>query len=129
MRPIDLTDTSLHLGTGPDVDVLDVDETFWATIHERTELQTGRLVMASDTSVDWDVWEMHPEGDELILVATGAVRIHVEHPDRPDLATPVLIEAPHLSLMPAGAWHTMDAMEPARVVTVTWGGGTQHRPR
>lgn len=129
MRPIDLTDTYLHLDAGPGVEVLDVDETFWATIDERTELNTGRLVMAMDAAADWDVWEMHPEGDELILVVSGAVRIHVEHPDRSDVDAPVSVEAPHLFLMPAGAWHTMDVVEPARVVTVTWGGGTQHRPR
>ena len=71
MQPIDLTDTFIHLGTGPDVATIDVDETFWATIGDRTELHTGRLVMASEMSDDWDTWEMHPEGDELIMVVRG----------------------------------------------------------
>ena len=129
MQPIDLTDTFIHLGTGPDVATIDVDETFWATIGDRTELHTGRLVMASEMSDDWDTWEMHPEGDELIMVVRGAVRVHVDHPGGPPIETPVVVAAPHLVSMPAGAWHTMDVVEPARVVTVTWGSGTRHRPR
>ncbi len=124
MEPIDLSTTYLHLETGPVVEVVPVDEHFWTTIDQRTELHTGRLVMASEMADDWDVWEMHPGGDEIILVTDGAVRVHT-NPGR----SPVIVEAPRLVVMPAGAWHTMDVIEPARVVTITWGAGTQHRPR
>ena len=129
MEPIDLTRTYLHLDVGPAVERIDVDDTFWATIDQRTELHTGRPVMADDTSDDWDSWEMHPDGDELIIVTTGAVRLHVEHPDRPDLGAPVVVRSPEMVVMPAGTWHTLDVIEPARVITVTWGRGTEHRPR
>ena len=129
MRPIDLTQTYVHLEPGPGVHVLDVDERFWQTIGDRTELQTGRLVMAGDTTADWDHWEMHPHGDELIMVVRGAVRIHLDAPDDPTPTEPIELAAPQLVSMPAGTWHTMDVIEPARVVTITWGAGTQHRPR
>lgn len=129
VAPIDLASTYLHLGRGPDVTRLDVDETFWQTIDERTELHTGRLVLADDTTEDWDSWEMHPAGDELIVVTSGSVVVHVEHPDRPDLDSPIRVDAPNMVLMPAGTWHTVDVIEPARILTVTWGDGTQHRPR
>lgn len=129
VKPIDLASTYLHLGTGPEVTPLDVDETFWQTIDQRTELHTGRLVLADDTTEDWDGWEMHPAGDELIVVTSGAVMVHVEHPDRPDLDTPIRVDAPNMVLMPAGTWHTVDVIEPARILTVTWGDGTRHRPR
>lgn len=129
MRPIDLTETYVHLEPGPGVGIIDVDDRFWQTVGERTELDSGRLVMAGETTADWDHWEMHPDGDELIMVARGSVRIHVDVPDGPTPAAPVVLEAPHLVSMPAGAWHTMDVIEPALVVTITWGAGTQHRPR
>lgn len=129
MEPIDLTETYIHLATGPGVAEIPVDDTFWATVDERTELHTGRLVMAGETTTDWDGWEMHPDGDELIIVTSGAIRLHVDHPERPDLETPVDVAAPNMVVMPAGAWHTVDVIEPARVMTVTWGRGTGHRPR
>ena len=123
MRPIDLTDTYLHLERGPRVGVIDVDENFWATIDDRTDLDDGRLVMAMPMTADWSNWEMHPEGDEVIVVTDGVVRVHTESNE------PVIVRAPELVVMPAGTWHTMDVIEPARVLTITWGAGTQHRAR
>lgn len=125
MEPIDLATTYLHLDTGPGLSIIPVDDRFWATIDERTELHTGRLVMASEVTADWDTWEMHPDGDEVILVTNGVVRIHTE----PGPSGATLVSAPQLVVMPSGTWHTMDVIESARVVTITWGSGTQHRPR
>ena len=124
MQPIDLTDTYVHLETGPGVRVVPVDDQFWATIDQRDDLHSGRLVMAGVMHGDWDMWEMHPAGDELILVTEGTVRVHVD-----DGGPPTDVSAPNLIVMPAGTWHTMDVVEAARVVTITWGAGTEHRPR
>ncbi len=123
MQPIDLADTYLLLDAGPGLSVVPVDENFWATIHERTDLDEGRLVMATPMTDDWRSWEMHPDGDEVILITDGEVRVHT------DPGTPVVVRAPNLVIMPAGTWHTMDVIEPARVATITWGAGTQHRDR
>jgi mannose-6-phosphate isomerase-like protein (cupin superfamily) len=123
LHPIDLADTYLHLERGAGLRVLDVDDNFWATIDQRADLDDGRLVMATPVTTDWTSWEMHPHGDEVILVTEGVVRVHV------DPGEPVVVPAPDLVVMPAGNCHTMDVIEPARVVTITWGAGTQHRGR
>lgn len=123
MQPIDLADTYLHLDRGADLATIPVDENFWATIGQRADLADGRLMMAASVTADWTGWEMHPEGDEVILVTDGSVRVHTES------GAPVVVRAPELVVMPAGTWHTIDVIEPARVVTITWGAGTQHRNR
>jgi mannose-6-phosphate isomerase-like protein (cupin superfamily) len=123
MKAIDLADTYLHLDAGAGIEVLPVDEQFWATIDQRSDLDVGRLMMATPVTADWANREMHPDGDEVILVTDGAVRVHT------DSGEPVVVRAPDLVLLPAGAWHTMDVIEPGRVVTITWGAGTQHRAR
>lgn len=126
LQPIDLADTYVHLESGPGVNIVPVGPDFWSTIDDRRDLAVGRLVMAGDVTVDWDAWEMHPAGDELILVTAGTVRVHTERDGRTSATT---VGAPHLVVMPAGTWHTLDVIEPARVVTVTSGAGTEHRPR
>lgn len=126
MQSHDPTDTYVHLDVGPGATPITVDDSFWATIDERAELHSGRLVTGVRMVDDWTSWEMHPNGDELIAVTEGSVRVQVDHDgDTHD----ILVTAPEFVLMPAGAWHTMDAVEPARLLVVTWGEGTQHRPR
>jgi mannose-6-phosphate isomerase-like protein (cupin superfamily) len=126
MQPHDPTNTYVHLDVGPGATTIPVDDSFWATINEQTDLHTGRLVTGFGMVDDWTTWEMHPNGDELIAVTEGSVRVHVEHDGD---AHDTLVAAPVFVLMPAGAWHTMDAVESARLLVITWGEGTQHRPR
>ena len=38
----------------------------------------GRLVSMYTFAAPWDSWEMHPEGDELIIVTEGSCRIHLD---------------------------------------------------
>lgn len=127
--PHDPATTYLHLGTGPEVDVIPVTDDFWATIDSRPGLHTGRLVTGMTNDADWTVWEMHPEGDELIVVTSGAVRFHLDDGSGDDGVTQLTVEAPHYIVVPAGTWHTADTLGPAHLLIVTWGEGTQHRPR
>jgi len=126
MDSYDATATYVHLGAGAESSVIPVTDDFWATIDQRTELQTGRLVTATTVDDDWDMWEMHPNGDELIVVTEGKVRLHL---DDGTTVSQVTVEAPEFVMMPAGTWHTADTLGPARLLIVTWGEGTQGRPR
>ena len=69
---------------------------------------------------------MHPAGDELILVTEGEVRFHLD--DGVDVAE-LVVAAPEYVVVPTGTWHTADALGSARLVVITWGEGTTHRPR
>lgn len=122
----DLHQTYVHLGTGPDLRQIDVTPEFWQTIDDRADLHTGRLVMGLSMDSDWDVWEMHPAGDELIIFTEGSAHVHLD--DR-GTQTAFDISAPNYFVVPTGAWHTMDARGPARMIIVTWGEGTAHRAR
>lgn len=126
MTTRDLTETYVHLGTGPEVTSIDVTPDFWPTIDDRTELHTGRLVTGLTMDDDWQVWEMHPAGDEVIIFQEGTAHVHVDHGDA---VTEFDVTAPDYFVVPTGTWHTMDARGPARMIVITWGEGTQHRPR
>lgn len=122
----DLQHTYVHLGTGPEVRLLEVTPEFWATLDDRPELHTGRLVTEFTMDADWSVWEMHPAGDELIVFTEGSVRVRF---DDGSTATDVDVSAPQFVVVPAGVWHTMDVVARARMIVITWGEGTDHRPR
>lgn len=118
--------TFLHLGVGPEVTLLPVTDDFWESLGGRTDLDRGRLVSGFVHDADWTVWERHPVGDELIVVTAGSVRFHL---DDDGSVTELTVSAPEYVVVPAGVWHTADAVGPARMLIVTWGEGTEHRPR
>jgi mannose-6-phosphate isomerase-like protein (cupin superfamily) len=126
MPELDLTSTYLHLGTGPSVTPIPVTDDFWPTIDQRTELHRGRLVTSFEHDADWTVWEMHPEGDEVIVVQRGSVTFHL---DNGTSTQSIAVAAPHSVVVPKGTWHTADVHEPGQILVITWGEGTCHRPR
>ena len=122
----DLDNTYVHLGTGPEVRLIDVTPDFWSTIDQRTDLHTGRLITTAVVDVDWDVWEMHPAGDEIIIVSEGSVHFRL---DDGNAQSGIELSAPQFVSVPAGTWHTADARGGGRLIIITWGEGTEHRPR
>lgn len=118
--------TFVHLGTGPGVGVVPVTDDFWETLEGRSELHTGRLVTAAAHDTDWTFWEMHPSGDELVMVVSGSAHFLFDDGASVEEAD---VHAPGFVVVPAGVWHTADARGPAHLLFVTWGEGTVHRPR
>lgn len=88
----------------------------------------GRLVSQHSFTESWDSWEMHPAGDEVVLLLSGEAVIHQELAD--GSRAEVRLAAGEYAINPPGAWHTMDLMsEEATALFITSGMGTEHRPR
>ena len=87
----------------------------------------GRLVALHDFTGDWTSWEMHPEGDELVVCTAGAIAVIQQRPDGTEEA--LRLEPGDYAINPVGTWHTADVDESATALFVTPGLGTQHRPR
>ena len=122
----DPSEVYVHLHTDAGTHLEPNTPDFWPTIAERPDLSSGRLVTGIRTEADWTTWEMHPAGDELILVTEGSGRFHLD--DGSEVSEHV-VTAPEFIVVPAGVWHTLDVIEPGRAVVITWGDGTAHRPR
>ena len=75
---------------------------------------------------DWPHWEMHPNGHEILVFLEGRVEMTLDEGGerRIEEARPgsTLVIAP-------GAWHTARIFEPGRMLGITFGDGTLHRPR
>jgi mannose-6-phosphate isomerase-like protein (cupin superfamily) len=121
----DLVDTYLQLDDGPDAHRVEVDEHFWERIGERPELQGGRLVMVSRYTDDWDTWEMHPAGDELVYALDGAVDVILDEEQGERV---VELRGRAGCVVPRGVWHRGVVHVPGDVLHITRGEGTKHRP-
>jgi len=69
--------------------------------------------------------EMHPDGDEVLLLVSGAVTVKLELPEGDRGHRRVLAV---LVVVPRGVWHKITLREPGRLVHITPGPNGDHRP-
>jgi hypothetical protein len=86
----------------------------------------GRLVSVHRFDASWNSWEMHPNGEELVVCLAGEITLHQELPS--GIATVTL--KPYEALInPRRVWHTADVEAEATALFITAGEGTEHRAR
>ena len=68
--------------------------------------------------------EMHPDGDEVLYLVSGRVR--VVFPDDP--VDDVDVSPGDGLVVPKGMWHRVDILEPSRIVYLTPGPNNEYRP-
>lgn len=70
--------------------------------------------------VHYPNWEMHPAGDELLVLLSGALAVEW----RDGGASPL---CPGMAcIVPAGRWHRLILHAPARLIAITPQEGTRH---
>jgi mannose-6-phosphate isomerase-like protein (cupin superfamily) len=87
--------------------------------------EQGRLLSALTMSADWTNWEMHPAGDEILFMLEGNATFRL---DLPGGHREVALLPGGLLVVPKGVWHTAKVSEPSRLLAITPGLGTKHRP-
>ena len=127
MKPFNLTSTYLRLRSDTSIESLPVDKTFWdrLTTGQLGQFHHEYLVSSHTVDSDWSVWELHPNGDEVVCLLSGKVTLIFEHEDG-DLAVE-LVEPGSFVVVPKGTWHTAKVHERAAMLFITAGENTQHR--
>ena len=124
-RAFDLRQAYLNLDNDGAAATVEGGAAFWRRLMTGETRYEGRLVTASDLVEDMSHWEMHPKGEELLFCHAGRFEVLLEGPDgeaSADLGTGQAL------VVPRGTWHRLRVREPGRVIFVTWGQGTRHRP-
>ena len=87
----------------------------------------GRLISEYVFTQDWDSWERHPSGGEVVYCLSGSMTLHQEFANGRVETT--VLEAGQYAINAPGIWHTADVEGEARALFITAGAGTEHRPR
>ena len=85
----------------------------------------GWLLSAYDMTASMTTWEMHPAGDEILCALSGTLEAVIEEGGRERV---VKLPAGSAGVVPRGAWHRLVVRAPGRLLALTYGKGTQHRP-
>jgi mannose-6-phosphate isomerase-like protein (cupin superfamily) len=69
--------------------------------------------------------EMHPDGDELLFLISGRIRVALEEPAGERI---VELRPGESLVVPRGTWHRVMLQEPSQLLHITPGPGGAHRP-
>jgi mannose-6-phosphate isomerase-like protein (cupin superfamily) len=69
--------------------------------------------------------EVHPDGDELLYLVSGAVTVRLELPDGDE---DVELGAGDALVVPQGVWHNIHLLEPGTLIHITPGPNGDARP-
>jgi mannose-6-phosphate isomerase-like protein (cupin superfamily) len=123
---LDLKETYVHFEDGGRATAIPVTDQFWPDVMAGTIELGGRLVTVGTIEEDWTTWEMHPEGEELVVLLRGDVELVVE---REGVQTRHRLREPgQACLNRRGDWHRVIVHTPGQLLFITHGPGTQHRP-
>lgn len=87
----------------------------------------GRLVSMFRFTESWPGWEMHPNGDEVVVCLEGEMELIQEMEDESHVRT--RLAAGEYAINPPGVWHTADIVGETVGLFITAGVGTENRPR
>jgi len=124
-----LDTTWIHLGPDGTSVPLPVTEKIWEELGagEQGQFANGRLVSQIAFDADWPAWEMHPAGEEVVCLLSGAVDLVLD--GEGGRRTVSLRRPGSFVIVPRGTWHTADVHGASTMLFITPGDGTQHRPR
>jgi uncharacterized cupin superfamily protein len=123
---IDPARTYVLLGADGSARQVPGGEAFWSRPEPELE-EAGQkwLVSEFECSADWSNWEMHPQADEFVYLLSGDVIFQLETEAGIDH---VPLRGRGAVVVPRGVWHTAKVLAPSRMLFVTLGSGTRHRP-
>lgn len=88
----------------------------------------GNLLISSYAfDEDWSTWEIHPAGDEFVILVSGDADMRIATAEGID--TTRMTEPGTFVIVPRGAWHTARIRRPSVMLFVTPGEDTEIRDR
>lgn len=124
----DIDTTFVNLGRAGETDLLAATPSFFPDlVSGKLGVGPGRLVSSFDFEGAWDSWEVHPNGDEIVVLIEGAAEFRLERSEG-RIDTVRIDRRGQFVFVARGTWHTGVGLPRARMLFITDGEGTEHRP-
>lgn len=126
MTAFELENTYLFIDGAGGVVPAPVTPDFWRTMDSIPNAGDTLITVSGGQGGAWARWEMHPAGDEILVILEGAPRFWFELLDG---RLETVQAAPGATvIIPKGAWHRAESTEPYKILFITFGAGTTHKP-
>ena len=127
--PLQIATTHLRLKPDGRAEPLTVCPDLWPDIiaGKLGSFHNEYLVTTANFTADWESWEVHPNGDEIVILMSGAMDFILDTPDGEQTCS---VRNPgEYIFMTKGVWHTANAVKPSTMLFITAGEGTRGKPR
>jgi mannose-6-phosphate isomerase-like protein (cupin superfamily) len=107
---------------------IEVTPTIWQDLDRRFNNFKGHLLVAQfDFEADWPSWEIHPAGDEIVVLLSGRADMILDLGGSYQVTA--LAQSGSFVIVPKGTWHTARISTPTSMLFVTPGQGTENKPK
>ncbi len=108
------------------ISTLEGGDVFWSqTPEELDKIGESWLITEFEFDKDWATWEMHPNGEEIVYLLSGALNLIL---DKDGEKQTIELRKKGLVIIERGTWHTAKVFEPSKMLVVTYGKDTQIKP-
>jgi len=129
VKPLQLTSTHLRLKPNGMAEKLPVTPAFWPDLiaGRLGDFRHEYLVTALSFETAWNSWEIHSNGDEIVVMLNGSADLILETPEGEVVVE--VRESGEFAFVPKGTWHTANVHSPTTMLFITAGEGTLNRVR
>ena len=122
---LNLQDVFAVLKPSLGVDLAPVTPTIYQDLDAKYDkFKSHTLVSIYNFESDWNVWERHPAGDEVVVLLSGSATMTIRREGGEDVET--LTDPGSFVVVPRNTWHTAATSEPTRMLFITPGEGTEN---
>lgn len=127
VAPRSLSSTFIVMQPDQSAVPVEVSPTVYEELDRTFEGFKGRVLISSHSfDADWETWERHPAGDEVVCLLSGDVEMVL---DRGGVEEATRLNEPGTYVVvPKGTWHTARTRVPTTMLFVTPGEHTQNKP-
>ena len=119
-----LSSTFVVMGPDQSATQVPVTPTVYQELDRRFGSFKGHSLVAMHTfESDWPTWEIHPKGDEIVVLVSGKAEFVLEKQ-----AGRIVLDKPgDFVIVPRGTWHTAKIAARTVLLFVTPGEGTENK--
>lgn len=124
--PLQIASCFVVMNRAFDATTVEVTDTLYAELDDKFDGFAGHLLIASHKfEDDWPTWEVHPNGDEFVILISGDADLvlALEGGDKVVRSA----EPGSFVVVPRGTWHTARVRSPTWMLFITPGEGTDNR--
>jgi uncharacterized cupin superfamily protein len=126
MNPLNIFKTFAVINRHKQISTETVDPSLYQRLDDNYDQFKGcELVSCYTFEDDWDSWEIHPSGDELVILLAGDITFVIDSGDK--MTELQLTTAGDYAIVSQGCWHTAKVHAPSQVLFITPGEGTHHK--